>query len=53
MSVCPSGIVDKEKILDMYNMPRQKAIIFINQIFKLFDKDGSGTITFRVSCTTS
>ena len=51
ISVCPSGFVDKENIVDLYDMPKKKAKIFINQIFKLFDKDGSGDISFRVSVT--
>ena len=49
ISVCPTGMANKENILEMYAMPKHKAKIFINQIFKLFDKDGSGDITFRVT----
>ena len=38
----------KDNILELYDMPKQKAMVFINQIFKMFDKDGSGSISFRV-----
>ena len=48
--MCPEGIMTKDNILDMYAMPKHRAKIFINQIFKLFDKEGLGFITFRVSC---
>ena len=48
MAACPTGIMTKDNILELYDMPKQKAMVFINQIFKMFDKDGSGSISFRV-----
>ena len=49
ISVCPEGVMNRENILDMYAMPRHRAKLFANQIFKLFDKEGSGIINFRVT----
>ena len=48
IAVCPQGVLDKDNVYDMYDMPKHRAKIFVNQIFKLFDKDGLGIITFRV-----
>ena len=48
MAVCPDGVLTRENIVDMYDMPKHRAKIFIDQIFKLFDKDGVGVIKFRV-----
>ena len=48
MDVCPSGHLDRDSIMDMYSMPRRNAKIFIDQMFRLFDRDGDGTINFRV-----
>ena len=48
MAVCPLGLLTMDNIYDMYAMPKHRAKIFINQIFKLFDKNNSGEITFRV-----
>lgn len=48
IAVCPEGVMNRENILDMYAMPRHRAKLFANQIFKLFDKDGTGIINFRV-----
>ena len=60
MDVCPSGHLDRENIMDMYAMPRRNAKIFIDQMFRLFDIDGDGTVSFKVrthvhslSCFTS
>merc|ERR1719270_49562 len=47
MAVCPDGVLTRENIVDMYDMPKHRAKIFIDQIFKLFDKDGVGVIKFR------
>ena len=48
---CPDGQLGKDKILDMYSMilPVGNAQLFVDQIFRIFDKDGSGTIDFKVS----
>jgi hypothetical protein len=48
MDVCPCGHLDRESITDMYAMPRRNAKIFIDQMFRLFDRDGDGTISFKV-----
>ena len=48
IAVCPEGVMNRENILDMYAMPRHRAKLFANQIFKLFDKEGTGIINFRV-----
>ena len=48
IAVCPDGVLTRENIVDMYDMPKHRAKIFIDQIFKLFDKDGLGIIKFRV-----
>ena len=52
---CPDGQLGKDKILDMYSMilPVGNAQLFVDQIFRIFDKDGSGTIDFKVSNITS
>ena len=49
---CPDGELGKDKILDMYSMilPVGNAKVFVDQIFRIFDKDGNGTIDFKV-CT--
>lgn len=46
---CPDGQLGKDKILDMYSMilPVGNAQLFVDQIFRIFDKDGSGTIDFK------
>ena len=47
---CPDGELGKDKILDMYSMilPVGNARVFVDQIFRIFDKDGNGTIDFKV-----
>ena len=46
---CPDGQLGKDKILDMYSMilPVGNAKLFVDQIFRIFDKDGNGTIDFK------
>merc|ERR1719219_3205684 len=46
---CPDGELGKDKILDMYSMilPVGNAKVFVDQIFRIFDKDGNGTIDFK------
>ena len=47
---CPDGILDKTQVLDMYSMilPAGNAAVFVDQIFRIFDKDGNGSIDFKV-----
>ena len=47
---CPDGNLGKDKILDMYSMilPVKNATVFVDQIFRIFDKDGNGSIDFKV-----
>lgn len=56
---CPDGQLTKTQILDMYAMilPVGNAKVFVDQIFRIFDKDGNGSIDFKASggkytCTT-
>ena len=49
IDVCPGGQIDRQSIADIYAMPRRNADKFIDQMFKLFDMDGDGNISFRVS----
>ena len=48
---CPDGQLSKDKILEMYSMilPAGNAKVFVDQIFRIFDKDGNGSIDFKVS----
>ena len=48
MDVCPTGNIDRNSIADIYAMPRRNAEKFIEQMFKMFDRDGDGEISFRV-----
>ena len=48
LDVCPSGSIDRQSIADIYAMPRRNAEKFIEQMFKMFDRDGDGKISFRV-----
>ena len=50
---CPDGNLGKDKILDMYSMilPVKNATVFVDQIFRIFDKDGNGSIDFKVKIT--
>ena len=47
---CPDGQLGKDKILEMYSMilPAGNAKVFVDQIFRIFDKDGNGSIDFKV-----
>ncbi len=46
---CPDGTLSKTKILDVYAaiLPAGNARVFVDQIFRIFDKDGNGSIDFR------
>ena len=48
---CPDGQLGKDKILEMYSMilPAGNAKVFVDQIFRIFDKDGNGSIDFKVN----
>ena len=50
---CPDGQLGKDKILEMYSMilPAGNAKVFVDQIFRIFDKDGNGSIDFKVKST--
>ena len=47
---CPDGQLHKEKVLEMYKMilPEGNAVIFVDQIFRIFDEDANGSIDFKV-----
>ena len=49
MTDCPTGKMDRFKIESMYAMvlPLENAKTFVDQIFKIFDEDGDGTIDFK------
>ena len=53
MNDCPTGKMDRAKIESMYAMvlPPKNAKSFVDQIFKIFDEDGDGTIDFKVGPT--
>jgi Ca2+-binding EF-hand superfamily protein len=46
---CPDGNLHKSKILEIYNMilPNGDSSVFVDQIFRIFDKDGNGYIDFK------
>ena len=46
---CPGGLLCQDKVLEMYSMilPEGNAQKFVEQIFRVFDKDGDGTIDFK------
>ena len=48
---CPGGLLCQDKVLEMYTMilPEGNAKNFVEQIFRVFDKDGDGTIDFKVT----
>ena len=50
--MCPNGALDKEGIMELYAMPRKEAQVFIDQMFLMFDRDGNGTISFKVRLIT-
>ena len=47
---CPTGQLVKAEVLEMYSMilPQKNALVFVDQIFRIFDKDGNGSIDFKV-----
>ena len=42
-----------QKVLEMYSMilPEGNAVVFVDQIFRVFDNDGNGSIDFKVICS--
>ena len=48
IEVCPTGVLTKEDIMQMYMMPKSQAKVFIDEMFTLFDADGNGTVCFKV-----
>ena len=50
MSDCPSGELDRAKMEEMYGSFLQEgnAKYFVDQMFRVFDKDGNGSIDFKV-----
>ena len=48
---CPAGRLTKVKVLEMFSMilPEGNAAVLVDQIFRIFDKDGDGSINFTVS----
>ena len=47
---CPSGKLKKGKVVEMYSMilPERNALVFVDHIFRIFDKDNNGNIDFKV-----
>jgi Ca2+-binding EF-hand superfamily protein len=51
MADCPDGRMDREKMKVMFKaiMPEGDAgEVFLDQLFRIFDKDGDGSIDFKV-----
>ena len=46
---CPSGKLKKGKAIDMYGMilPDKNAFVFVDHIFRIFDKDHNEEIDFK------
>ena len=46
---CPNGQLTKQTIIDICNqiLPGGNSSTFVDQIFRIFDKDNSGTIDFK------
>ena len=47
---CPSGKLKKYKAVEMYSMilPEGNAQVFVDEMFRIFDKDNNGSIDFKV-----
>ena len=47
---CPSGQLRRDTMMSMYSLilPAGNAEVFVDQIFKIFDQDGDGSISFKV-----
>ncbi len=48
-SDCPDGNLKREKILEVVQLilPPDEGEAFVDQIFRIFDKDGNGSIDFK------
>ena len=46
---CPSGKLKKRKAIEMYGMilPDKNAFVFVDHIFRIFDKDHNEEIDFK------
>jgi hypothetical protein len=46
---CPEGLLDKDTIIKIYDeiLPCGNSKEFVDQIFRIFDKDGDGYIDFK------
>ena len=46
---CPNGQLSKQTIIDICNqiLPGGNSTTFVDQIFRIFDKDNNGTIDFK------
>ena len=46
---CPEGLLDKDHIMKIYDeiSPFGNSKDFVEHIFRIFDKDGDGTIDFK------
>ena len=47
---CPSGKLKKDKVLEMYSLILNEgnAQVFVDHMFRIFDKDNNGSIEFTV-----
>ena len=47
---CPDGKLKRSKVLKMYEMilPAGNANMFVDQIYRIFDQDMNGSISFMV-----
>ena len=48
---CPCGVLERATLEGMYGsfLQEQNSKIFVDQMFRVFDKDGDGSIDFKVS----
>ena len=47
---CPQGTLGKDNLLLMYSsfLPGENCKVFVDQLFRVFDRDGNGSIDFKV-----
>ncbi len=48
MSDCPCGYLEHETMVTMYSslMPESEALAYTNEVFRIFDADGDGRVSF-------